>query len=49
MNHNPANTKRNVQIIITSKRRFDVIITRSLRCMVAGKGHGNKITKTFTT
>ena len=32
----PANTKRNKNVIITSKRRFDVIITCSLRCVFAG-------------
>ena len=48
MNHKPASTKRNIQVIITSKRRFDVIFTRSLRCMVAGKGHGNKYPRPLT-
>ena len=28
----PANTERNENIIITSKQRFDVIITYVLRC-----------------
>ena len=32
----PANTKRNKHVIITSKRRFDVIITCLLRCVFAG-------------
>ena len=34
---NPANTKRNKHIIITSKQRFDVIITCLLRFVFAGK------------
>ena len=32
----PANTKRNKHVIITSKRRFDVIIRCLLRCVLAG-------------
>ena len=32
----PANTQRNKHVIITSKRRFDVIITCLLRCVFAG-------------
>ena len=37
----PANAQRNEHVIITSKRRFDVIITCLLRCMFAG---GFKVT-----
>ena len=33
---NPANTQSNKHVIITSKRRFDVIITCLLRCVFAG-------------
>ena len=33
--HFPADTKRNKHVIITSKRRFDVIITYLLRCVFA--------------
>ena len=33
---NAANTQRNRHVIITSKRRFDVIITCLLRCVFAG-------------
>ena len=32
----PSNTQRNKHIIITSKRRFDVIITCLLRCVFEG-------------
>ena len=32
----PANTKRFKHVIITSKRRFDVIIAYLLRCVFAG-------------
>ena len=32
----PANTKRNRRLIITSRRRFDVIITCLLRFMFVG-------------
>ena len=35
----PANTQRNKHVIITSKRRFDVIITCLLRCVFAGQYH----------
>ena len=31
-----ANTLRNKNVIMTSKRRFDVIITFVLRCVFAG-------------
>ena len=31
----PANTKRDKNVIITSKQRFDVIITCLLRCVFA--------------
>ena len=34
--HNPTNTQRNKHVIVTSKHRFDVIITRLLRCVFAG-------------
>ena len=34
-----ANTQRNKHVIIPSKRRFDVIITRLLRCVFAGTTH----------
>ena len=32
----PANTKRNKRVIITTKQRFDVMITCLLRCVFAG-------------
>ena len=32
----PANTQRNKNEIITSKGRFDIIITRLLRCVFTG-------------
>ena len=35
----PAKTQRNKYVIITSKRRFDVIITCLLRCVFAGLVH----------
>ena len=34
--HIPTNTQRNKHVIVTSKHRFDVIITRLLRCVFAG-------------
>ena len=43
---NPASTKRNEHVIITSKQRFDVIITFSLRCMFAGKSSYPPIRRT---
>ena len=35
--NNPTNTQHNKHVIITSKRRFGVIITCLLRCVFAGK------------
>ena len=35
-NYIPANTQRYKYIIITTKRRFDVIVTCSLHCMFGG-------------
>ena len=33
----PANTKCNMHVIIRSKNRFGIIITRLLRCVFAGE------------
>ena len=39
----PENTQHNKHVIITSKRRFDVIITWLLRCVFAGIIHGEDL------